>query len=375
MQMGDLGKEVLSKVLSSLGREGFDAVVAMSQENTAYLGGFLVPSMKIIRGRLVMCVVTPSDSCQVVADMEESYTRASTALARVRAYNEFTETPMRALADTLRQMGVAGGKVGLELDFIPAGAFQELVGLLPQTKFIDAGPFFLKMRAVKTPAEIEYLRALAHAADGAHKALAAKGRPGMTEMDAALILIDHLLRNGADDIRQIVVGSGERSTYANPYATSRTLAKGDVMRVDLYGQLRNYLSDCARTYVVGEISPAQTELWARMLEARQAALEMIKPGAHTAPVYKAFFDRFTAWGYKPIDFLGHGLGLTLHEDPYVGRYGDWVLEEGQVLCVEPYVVFAAQNQGFQVEDEVLVTRTGYELLTGFGGAPELASLM
>lgn len=372
--MGQSGKEVLAKVSSSLAAEGLAAVVAMSPENTAYLGGFLVPSVKIIRGRLVMCVVTPDDSCQVVADMEESYTRASTALARVRAYNEFTETPMAVLADTLKQMGVADQRVALETDFCPAAAYLELTRLLPRTEFVDAGPFLAKMRSIKTSAEIETLRVLGRAADGAHRAVAAKARPGMTEMDVALILTDHLLRNGADSILQLVVGSGDRSTHANPYPTDRVLRKGDVMRIDIYGQRSNYLSDCARTYVVGPVSQAHKDLWKRMLEARRACLDMVRPGQHTADIYRVFAEKFTSWGYRPINFVGHGLGLTLHEDPYVGRYGDWVLEPGQVLCIEPYVVFPAEGCGFQVEDEVLVTPTGYELLTGFAGEPELSAL-
>ena len=372
--MVDVGREVLKKVSSAVAGEGFAAVVAMSMENTAYLGGFLVPSMKIIRGRLVMCVITLADSVQVVADMEESYARANTALAKVRAYNEFTETPMTALADTLRQLGAAGKRVAIELDFIPAVAFQELVRLMPKTTFVDAAPFFFKMRAVKTAGEIETLRALGHIVDGAHQTLAAKGQPDMTEMDLALILYDHILRNGADGITQLCIGSGERSTYANPYATSRRLQKGDVMRVDIYANLRNYFSDCARTYVVGEPTAKQKELWSRMLEAHHACLDMVKPGVHTAEIYKVFHDMFTRWGYKPINFVGHGLGLTLHEDPYVGRYGDWVLEPGQVLCIEPYVVFPAENAGFQIEDEVLVTSNGHEFLTGFDGAPPLVAL-
>lgn len=372
--MGELGKEILTKVSSGVAQEGYAAVVAMSMENTAYIGGFLVPSMKIIRSRLVMCVVTPSASVQVVADMEESYTRANTALAKVRAYNEFTETPMTALADTLRQLGAAGQQVAIELDFIPAAAFAELTRLMPETKFVDAAAFFFKMRAIKTPAEIETLRTLGHIVDGAHKALAANGKPGMTEMDCALILYDHILRNGAESITQLCLGSGDRSMHANPSATSRRLSRGDVMRVDIYANLHNYFSDCARTYVVGEPTAKDLELWGRMLEAHQACLSMIKPGVHTAEIYKLFVDKFTGWGYKPINFVGHGLGLTLHEDPYVGRYGDWVLAEGQVLCIEPYVLFPERNAGFQVEDEVLVTAKGYELLTGFGGPPPLVGL-
>ncbi len=373
--MSELGQQVLKKVSSSLAVEGFDAVVGMSPENAPYLAGFLVPSQKIIRSRLVMCVVAANgDSRQVVSDMEESYTRAYTSMSRVRAYNEFTETPMRALAETLKEMGVAEGKVGLEMDFLPAQSYLELVSLMPKTKFVDAGSFFFKMRAIKTPAEKDTLRVLGHTVNGSHKAIATKIRPGMTEMDIALVLYDYLLQNGADDVLQLVVGSGDRSTHANPYATSRRLGKGDVIRVDIYAKLNNYLSDCARTYVVGEVDAEQKDLWGKMLEMRQDALDMIRPGAHTADIYKAYHAKSVSYGLKPLNFLGHGLGLGLHEEPYVGRYGDWVLEEGMVLCIEPYVVLTEKNCGFQVEDEVLVTANGYELLTGYDGAPVLAVL-
>jgi Xaa-Pro aminopeptidase len=373
--MNALGREILAKVSSSLAAAGLGAVVAMSPENAPYLAGFAVPSQKIIRGRLVMCVVTAGgDSCQIVADMEESYTRSQTALAQVRAYNEFTETPMAALADVLRQMGVDEERVALDLDYIPATSYQELVHILPRTEFVDSLPFFTDMRSIKTPGEIEVLRILGHIVDAAHREVAAAAKPGMSELDVALLLYNSLLKNGADDISQLVIGSGERSVYANPYPTSRRLQDRDVMRVDIYAKLKNYLSDCARTYVVGNVTAKQGDLWSKMLDARQACLELIRPDVHTAEIYKVFYEKFTAWGFRPINFVGHGLGLTLHEDPYVGKYGDWVLQEGMVLCIEPYVVFPDDNSGFQVEDEILVTASGYELLTGFNGPPVLAAL-
>jgi Xaa-Pro dipeptidase len=371
--MSELCKGILGSVTRSLAAEKLDAIVAMSPDNAPYVAAFLVPSQKIIRHRLVMCVVTAGgDSCHIVPDMEESYTRAYTGLARVRPYNEFTETPMTALADTLREMGVVGGKVGIEMDFIPAANHLELTGLLPGTTFVDAVPFFAKVRAIKTPAEQDILRRLGRVVEGAHRAVGERARAGMTEMDVALILYESLLRGGADDILQIVVGSGERSAHANPYATERPLGQGDVVRVDIYAKLRNYLSDCARTYVVGPATVAQIDLWRKMLEARQACLDMIKPGAHTAEIYRVYSSKMSGWGLKTINFVGHGLGVTLHEDPYVGRYGDWVLQEGMVLCIEPYLVLG--DNGFQVEDEVLVTATGCELLTGASGPPALVSI-
>jgi Xaa-Pro aminopeptidase len=335
----------------------------MSPENATYTAGFAVPSQALIRSRLVMCVVyADGDSLQIVADMEESFARASSRLREVRAYNEFTDNPADVLADALLERGLKEGVIGLEMDFVPVFFYERLRERLPQARFVDAGPVYGELRAIKTPQEIEYLTRLGQIAERAHHEAAAKVKPGMTEMDLALAIYESLLRQGADGVARLVVGSGERSTHANPGPTDRRLVLGDVVRVDIFATLRGYMSDVARTYVVGKPTPEQVALWQKLLDARQFTLDMVRPGASTAQIYRAFSQRFLDLGLKPIQFVGHGLGLTLHEEPYVGKYGDTVLQEGMVLCIEPYVTFP--DFGFQVEDELVVTSSGYQLITG-----------
>jgi Xaa-Pro aminopeptidase len=88
-------------------------------------------------------------------------------------------------------------------------------------------------------------------------------------------------------------------------------------------------------------------------------------------VYRIFSKKFKDLGLEPINFVSHGLGLTLHEDPCINRFSDTILEPGMVLCVEPYYMMVEQNMGFQIEDEIIVTEKGYELITDYRDSSEL----
>lgn len=359
----ELSRQVVEKQRQALRAEGLDAIVSMSPENTTYTAGFAVPSQTLIRSRLVMCVVPLNGrSVQIVADMEESFARSESGLDEVRGYNEFTEDPADVLADVLFELGLAQGAVGIEMDYIPAATYRRLGERLPRVRWQDAAGLLARLRAVKTPAEIQVLTRLGQLAERAHYEAVSRVHAGMTEMDLAAVLYQLLLEYGADGVARLVVGSGERSVHANPGPTSRRLQPGDVIRVDIYATLGGYLSDVARTAVVGDPSPSQKEIWAKLVESRQVTLDLIRPGMRTGEIYRVFHEKFTSLGLKPINFVGHGLGLTLHEEPYVSRYADTVLEEGMVLCIEPYLTL--DRSGFQLEDEVVVTADGYELITG-----------
>jgi len=147
-----------------------------------------------------------------------------------------------------------------------------------------------------------------------------------------------------------------------------------MIRVDIFGTMSGYLSDVARTAVVGNPTAFQRQTWSKLMESRAITLKMIKPGAHTRDIYLAFSKKFKELGLKPIDFVGHGMGLTLHEEPYINKFADTALEEGMVLCVEPYYMLPEKQMGFQIEDEVIVTSQGYELITNYRDSSELIEI-
>src|SRR5690606_29236160 len=134
------------------------------------------------------------------------------------------------------------------------------------------------------------------------------------------------------------------------------------VRVDVIGTASNYYSDVARTAVVGKATDEQLRTWANMVEARKVALDAMRAGTSTHAMYQRYAEQMERWNLPPIKFLGHGLGLTLHEEPYIGPYSDIELRPGMVMCLEP-LCWYPNRWGVQLEDEVIVTEDGYELIT------------
>jgi Xaa-Pro dipeptidase len=356
--------ERLTRLRGLTAEAGYDAIVAMSPDNATYVTGFTVPSQKWSRLRLVMAVIPAAGlTRQIVVNVEESFCRSVTALDEVVAYNEFTQDPVDLLADSLRELVGSRAQVGLELDYIPQAAFQRLISLLPELRVKDASQFLRGVRAVKAHDELAALRFIGRAAQAAIHEAVGHTRAGDTELNLAGRIAVGMLKGGADSVNELVVASGQRSSHANAFPTTNRLEPGDTVRLNGFGYKDNYPSDVTRTAIVGKPHQGQIDLWKKMIELRQHVFEMIRPGMSTREVYESYCKRVETLGYEPIDFVGHGLGLQVHEPPYIGRYGDADLQPGMVFAIEPIVTLPGGEWGFQIEDEIVVTEAGFELLT------------
>lgn len=358
--------EILAKQKRALAEHNLDALVAVSPENVIYSCGFVIPSLRIqgLRRRMAMTVVTPDDEALIVVDMETSTAQQRSVWFRdIRTYREFEEEACDILVSTLQSFGTAQGRIGIELDYLPAMDFATLSAELPQASFVNADEIFLTLRSVKTALEIERLSKVGRTADKAHQQVQERASAGMTERGVANIIMETLLAEGIEDVSIMVVASGERSILPNVGASDRELCPGDIMRIDILGQIGAYFSDVARTYVVGEPTAEQTAIWHKMVDTLDALKEEIRPGVTTNQLYRIFAEKFGAFGIEPYKFVGHGLGLSVHEHPWISsdpRF-DRTLEEGMVLCIEPFD-FTGEN-GYQLEDELIVTGDGFELIT------------
>lgn len=362
----------LDKQKQVIVQERLDALISFSPENVAYSAGFTIPSQAIgLRKRVFACVVTPEREAMLVAPVELNQCRNSSRIQDIRTYNEFNDDPMAVLTEMVKQLGVARGRIGVEIDFLPGRHWVNLQRHLPQVTWVDAESIFDRMRSIKTQEEIDALRKVGRIVHEAHVDLARNAKPGWTEMQMALRLTEYILTHGADGVHLLVVGSGERSVYPNGFPTERVIRNGDVIRVDVFAHTNRYLSDIARTLVVGKANPEQKDIWRKLCEVQTLLIEQIRPGASTRAIWEKFLDRFERLGLNPaINFVGHGLGLTLHEEPSINRFSDHILEEGMVLAIEP--LHFVSEWGFHIEDEVIVTRDGCELISdGRGELPEL----
>ena len=358
-----MDQDIISKQRTVMEERGLDALIASSPENLAYTTGFVVPSQLLMRWRHAMCIVDRSGhTTMVTIDMEETTVKTHAAFDDIRVYREFTDDPIRELAGALKDRGLAGGAVGVEMEYLPAGDFATLRDLLPEVDFVAVDGIFGDLRQVKTAREIGLLRSLSRITDRAIGETLAHARPGMTELEMAGELTGRIFAGGAQHFKLMIIASGERSQFPNVGPTERALREGDLIRMEIFGVLDGYHAGVCRTAVVGSPTEEQARIWDNLIECKYLVMDLIKPGAHARTVYQRFLEKFDELGLEPISFVGHGIGVFLHEEPYLGRYGEEVLEEGMVVAIEP-LVYIPGRMGLQNKDMLLVTRDGCELLS------------
>ena len=138
--------------------------------------------------------------------------------------------------------------------------------------------------------------------------------------------------------------------------------------------IAGYHAGVCRTAAVAP-PPAQAErIWANLTECKHLLLKAIKPGASTRAIYDLYLAKLGELQLPPISFVGHGIGLHLHEDPYIGPTGDQPLESGMVLGIEPLVYETGFGFGMQNKDMVLVTEQGCELLSDYANTEALLTI-
>jgi len=348
----------------AMSNHGLDALVGYSKENVAYGAGYVVPSQALsVRNRqFAVAVNADGEAAMLLSENELDEAQTRSRIQRLYPYDEFVEDPMEELARALRDLGVSRGVVGIELDAIPADRWERLKQLLPEVTWKHGLRAFEEARMVKTPGELDLLRKAARIADQAQAEVHEHVRSGMSEQDLYRMIVDRSLAGGAETVVMVQVAAGERSSYSNPTPSTTPLKYGDVVKIDVFISVGGYFSDTGRAIVIGEATSEQRDVWERMQATLGEIHERIRPGVSTREVWDGFVNSFGRRDMKPvIKFLGHGLGLSLHEEPFISGHGDTVLEPGMVLAIEP--VYRVGDIGFHLEDNVIVSQQGVENMT------------
>jgi Xaa-Pro dipeptidase len=365
--------EIVGKLEQAMAEHGLDALVATSPENVAWASGAAPPSQKTVRSRLAAAIVPRHGESELVAiALEGPVVRTQSRLNSIRLYEEFVEDPVLVFADSLRQRGLDDGAVGIEETHLSYADHEKLAAALPAARLVRADELLAELRMVKTPAEIEAIRDIGAAAERIAAEVCDRFGAGSTEREIANFVAERYAEAGGDGLTMLVVGSGPRSAAVNAPPTGRTLEPGDMLRLDIIGTKGCYHSDVARTAVVGEPTAEQQEVYDLLHGVHRRCLAALRPGVLTSDVYAIYHQAMDDAGLPPYHFVGHGLGITLHEDPFVNALSATPLEEGMVLCIEPLTLLEGRF-GVQIEDEVLITADGYEPFTEAGGLTRMAS--
>jgi Xaa-Pro aminopeptidase len=371
-------KEIIGRQVKAMQASGLDAMISCSPENFAYLTGFVVPSQPLIRHRHAMVIVTADGNPAIFGvDMEATTIRRREPDTPRRIWAEFTDSAMSVLADQLKGMGLESAKIGIEMDYLPAGDFAQLKQSLPKASFLPNEALLARMRQIKTQDEIELLRRLSRIADRSITDALAAVQAGDSEMDIAAHMTRNIYTLGAEHFKLMIVATGERSQLPNVGPSERRLEPRDVCRVEIFSVIAGYQAGVCRTAVVQQPPAHAEDIWRNLVECKYLIMDMVKPGASCREIYEAFLRKLSELDLPPISFVGHGIGLHLHEDPYIGKTpqlgksGDAQLEAGMVLGVEPLCYQTGHGYGMQNKDMMLVTQTGCELLSDYANTAHL----
>jgi len=365
-------QEIINRQVRAMKEAQLDAIVSCSPENFAYVTGFTSPTQPLMRWRHAMAAVTADGKAALtIVDMEASTIRAKAGEgADITVWGEFKFDAMTALAEVLRRHGLVAARIGLEFDYLPAADLAELGSRLPQAHFVPAQALLARLRQRKTPHEIGILRKLSRIADRAIVEAYGSVEAGATEMDIAAALTRSVYAQGAEYFKLMIVATGERSVFPNVGPTNRVLRCGDVCRVEIFPMIDGYHAGVCRTATVGAPPPQAERIWANLTACKYMLLDAIKPGASSRAIYERYLEQTDALKLPRISFIGHGIGLHLHEEPYLGP-GDQPLEADMVLGIEPLIYETGLGFGMQNKDMVLVTERGCELLSDHADTDKL----
>lgn len=343
--------ERITRARDRVAAEGYDALLLSVGCDLPYLTGYEAPPLE----RLTMLVVTAADAVLVVPELEGP--RVPPGPFDVRPWGEL-ESPIDIVAD------LVGGSQSVAIgDHTWSVFLLRLQDALGSACFSSAAGVIGPLRAIKEQAEIERLRAAAHAADRVAASLAKTQMSGHSERQIARLVGEWVVEEGHDVAGFAIVASGPNGASPHHEPTDRVLGQGDMVVVDFGGRLGGYTSDTTRMFVIGEPTTEQGEVHDIVRVAQQEAVDAVAPGVPAAEIDRAARRIIDDAGYGDhfIHRTGHGIGLEVHEEPYIIETNPEPLMEGMAFSIEPGIYLPGRF-GVRIEDIVTVTATGVEPL-------------
>ncbi|KWX67488.1 Xaa-Pro peptidase family protein [Mycobacterium sp. NAZ190054] len=364
--------ETVRKLAGLVQRRQLDGVVLLSPQGFTYATGLRIVSHPLMRWRHAAALVGPQDLAGVLAiDMERSFVADALPTVPLVVWKEFVEEPMEALAGLIVRIWGSGPlRIGIETDFVPAVRLDRLREKLPEVTWVALDEDLETLRSAKTAAELDTVRELSLAADEALRVGLLGAKVGQTEAELGERIVSALYASGVTEHRFLIAATGIGSQYPNAGPTTRRIAHGDVVRVEIFGGRSGYQAGVARTAVVGAPTADVQWHWDLVSGARRAGLEMLRPGADPREIYAAYVEALGPLGEHAIAFFGHGMGLDMHELPYISATSTDTIESGAIIGIEPFAMIPGRF-GFQVKDVVAVTDDGYTVISDLMDGGEL----
>lgn len=374
----------VKRLRESMQKHGLDALLTFRAENIRYMTGlrplwwpitFITrnasimtlkgdPILYVTSGDMARCRATmgwlPPENIRPCASMEDP---------------GVTDTMMREFAKTLSDLGVANGRIGV--DAVTIDMFYALKKHLPKAEIVDGDECVKEAKSIKTPEEIELLRISSKCAQIGMATAINSLRPGIRECEVLGEVMRVFYSLGMEVPQcNLIVTSGTHTAPLHRFASDKLIMPGELVFMDLGGCFNGYFSDFTRTIIFGgKPNDMQKRIYNAVYEEMMVVHELLKPGHTNEELSKAARNVIKKHGFEEYGFLGilgHGIGISGFEAPLIGEIaatGEKVYEfkPGMVFSCEPAILVpnVPGGGGVRLEDTILVTEKGNEILTPF----------
>ncbi|MBM7603626.1 Xaa-Pro dipeptidase [Metabacillus crassostreae] len=352
----------LEKVREMLQEQDIDMCFIQTKENVFYLTNFYTDPHERLMGLFLFKHNEPMFVCP---KMEINQMKAAGWSYDIIGYSDH-ENPWDLIDDSLQKHNVKSFKnIAVEKEEISYSRVESIQKLVQGAEIVPAEEMLNSFRVIKDDNEIKVLREAAKLADYGVQVGIEALKEGITEMEVLAKIEFELKKKGIREMSfstMVLFGDKSGDPHGNPGL--KKLTEGDFVLFDLGVVLDGYCSDITRTFVYKSYNEKQKEIYETVLQAQQASIESSKPGVRIGDLDVIARKVITDAGYGEYfpHRLGHGLGINVHEFPSMSHINNDVLKEGMVYTIEPGIYLPSIG-GVRIEDDILITKNGHEILT------------
>jgi len=375
------------RIQAEMAKSSIDALVLERPESSFYVTGYNA----IIYSRPVYAVLTQNgDPILVLPYLREAHAKDESPWVKdIRTYFEFSvlgrtfyKDALSSLKAALDDRSVLGKTVGIEMDHVSASSYARFQRSFPNANFVNASTLIDSVKSIKDPDEIEVIRAACKISNAAmersSEVIKRRGTERDLFLEATLAIIDEWKREYSNFYfsglhhethafhASVSSGPQHQLHYGSHKPTDRRIQDGDGVTVIFTPSLCCYHGELERTFLVGKLNDIHVKMFKAVLEARERAFGLIKPGTRCSQIDEAARTVFKEHGLA--DYIrhrsGHSIGIELHEHPLLGEGDSTTIEQNMVFAVEPGL-YRDDVGGVRHSDTVLVTSQGCEFLTEY----------
>lgn len=329
-----------------------DAVLITNPVNKKYLTGF--------DSDFTYIFMTINKVYFIVPEIIYEYTKRKIDLKTFLLF-KYKSNPFSVIKNIIKKQKI--NKVGFEVDYLPYSKWEYMNVIAP--KLIPIKGFLEDIRSIKTLTEIKILREAVKMTEQAIEYTLKKLQNNMTELDFEKELEKEMYLLGADGIPfRFEISCGSKSAIINSSPENRALKVGELLLIDVGIEYKNYKSDLARTYVISKSTPEQNYIYDLVYLLLMDILKLLKPGVPVKKIsnYASEYLKRAGVSYGLFYDIGHGIGVEVHEKPYLSPKSDEILQENMVFCIEPGIYLEGFG-GIRLEEVILITKNGAELIS------------